>query len=530
MLRLCKTSGRLWLASLASVLPLVGLTSQAQSPGPTPKIGLNFGADQPNSKLNAPDVAGVPGVAQANWNNLSGQNGTNSTVVTDSGTTTAVTVIWDSNNTWASTGLGEENNQFTGADKILMTGYLDTGDATTSHVKIQGIPDTLTAATNGYDVYVYALGGVAAGRAGGYRILDATSNAVLKDYVLATSNTNPTNYVEVPQNLAAGVHGEGNYIVFRGLKASAIILEATTVSPQGSGSPPRAPVNAVQLVPAEPPLLFAFESSNNFPPSSSNSVHLVFTTVLSPSSIPNATFVIRPANTNLPTVQPDGRELINRNREIRLRISPGALITNVQYSVEASGLQAEENQQTIPTAAVGIVHEIKCSLQISRSGENVVITFITGTLQSADKVTDSFTNVAGATSPYTNSPPARMKFFRIKGGASLARLQTVRPVFFSYGQGLATSFSNPTDPSKNRSEFSPEDSNFGNKQFARSRHSGTWYFVDRIDQTKTECTGVTFGTITIAASAGRAVYGCDYRTDRFSSTVDIGEWLYVCVP
>jgi hypothetical protein len=75
---------------------------------------------------------------------------------------------------------------------------------------------------------------------------------VLKDYVLATSNTNPTNYVEVPQNLAAGVHGEGNYIVFRGLTASNITLEATTVAPQGSGTPPRAPVNAVQLVPAAP--------------------------------------------------------------------------------------------------------------------------------------------------------------------------------------------------------------------------------------------------------------------------------------
>src|SRR5207253_1061144 len=42
------------------------------------------------------------------------------------------------------------------------------------------------------------------------------------------------------------------YIVFRGLTASAITLEATTVKPQGSGSPARAPVNAVQLVPAAP--------------------------------------------------------------------------------------------------------------------------------------------------------------------------------------------------------------------------------------------------------------------------------------
>ena len=41
------------------------------------KIGLNFGADEPTeadpagSALAAADVAGVPAVAQANWNNLS---------------------------------------------------------------------------------------------------------------------------------------------------------------------------------------------------------------------------------------------------------------------------------------------------------------------------------------------------------------------------------------------------------------------------------------------------------------------------
>src|SRR6185436_3636312 len=111
-----------------------------------------------------------------------------------------------------------------------------------------GIPETLTAG-NGYDLYVYLLGGVGSGPGGGYRVLDSTG-AVLKNYVLAKADTNPTGYKEVPQNLAAGVYGEGNYIVFKGLKASAITLEATTVAPQGVGTPPRAPINAVQLVPA----------------------------------------------------------------------------------------------------------------------------------------------------------------------------------------------------------------------------------------------------------------------------------------
>jgi hypothetical protein len=83
-------------------------------------------------------------------------------------------------------------------------------------VTIAGIPETLTAG-NGYDLYVYLLSGTT-GKGGGYRVLDS-AGAVLKTYVLADCNANPTSYTEVPQNLAAGVHGVGNYIVFKGLKS-----------------------------------------------------------------------------------------------------------------------------------------------------------------------------------------------------------------------------------------------------------------------------------------------------------------------
>ncbi|MEO8429080.1 MAG: sugar-binding protein, partial [Verrucomicrobiota bacterium] len=218
------------------------------------KIGLNFASDEPTeadppgSALLPDDVAGVPAVAQANWNNLSGTSTptdpNDDTIAipfaakSDGGATTSVTVVWDSNNTWASAGKGEENNAFpAGPDHTLMTGYLDTDAATTSHLKIAGIPDALTG--GGYDLYVYLLGGVP-GKGGGYRVLDS-AGGVLKDYVLADANANPTTYTEVPQNLAAGVHGVGNYIVFKGLKATAMTLEATTVAPQGSGTPARAP-------------------------------------------------------------------------------------------------------------------------------------------------------------------------------------------------------------------------------------------------------------------------------------------------
>ncbi|MBI4658882.1 MAG: hypothetical protein HY735_08565 [Verrucomicrobia bacterium] len=227
----------------------VPVSAAAPPSGRTYGIGLNFGANEANGNVAADAAAGVAGVAQANWNALRGQNGTNTTIVADAGGAsqpTTVRVQWTSNGTWASTGRGEENIRLpAGPDKTLMTGYLDTGNATTTSVTISGLPSQLTS--GGYDVYVYALGGVS-GRGGGYRVLDANTKAVLKDYVRAQSGANPTEYVKVPVPPPTGTHGVGNYIVFSGLNAANITIEATTAGGFAFGSTPRAPVNAVQLV------------------------------------------------------------------------------------------------------------------------------------------------------------------------------------------------------------------------------------------------------------------------------------------
>lgn len=213
-------------------------------------VGLNFGAGFiAGSTLAATDVAGVPSVAQANWNNVSGPLGTTNKISADAAGAakdTAVSVTWTSAGVWSSTGSGEENNKFTGADKALLAGYLDTGAATTTGVTITGIPDELTS--GGYDVYVYAMGGVAGGRSGGYRILDANSKAVIKDYVIATSSSNATSYAQVPLSTDPAKPGVGNYIVFSGIGSANIIVEATTANGKGGSSTPRAPINAIQLV------------------------------------------------------------------------------------------------------------------------------------------------------------------------------------------------------------------------------------------------------------------------------------------
>lgn len=232
-----------------SAIPEVGSPIPAARPY---SIGLNFGPNEPNGAnggtLAPSAAAGV--MTQANWNNLAGQNGTNvANIVADSDYETAeptsVTVSWVSNGTWASTGRSEENNRFTGGDRILMLGYLDTGAPTTTLVTITNIPSLLTS--SGYDVYVYAMGGVG-GRGGGYRILDAVSNAVLKEYVRVQSPTNSSTFIEAPIDPSSTNHAVGNFMVFEGLTAPAIIVEATTASGYGFGGTHRAPINAIQLV------------------------------------------------------------------------------------------------------------------------------------------------------------------------------------------------------------------------------------------------------------------------------------------
>lgn len=279
-------------------------------------IGLNFGADEfpdapSTASLGANDVAGIPGIAQKNWNNLTGAAGTVSDMKADkNGTavTTSVKVTFTSPNTWSNLGRGETNNTFKGADRVLMTGFLDTGAPSTTTVKIENIPTDLAA--GGYDVYVYAQGGVAGvadKRGGGYRVVDASTGTALTDYIKAAAAENPAGYLE-----CKGDYAMGNYMVFKGIKAAAITVEATTANGLGLGATQRAPINAIQLV------------------------------------------------------------------------SPSTQVVNVPFSI---------------------------SWQKAANG--LTITY-EGTLQSADSAAGPFTDVAGATSPYTAPTTGTAKFFRAK--------------------------------------------------------------------------------------------------------------------
>jgi hypothetical protein len=213
-------------------------------------IGVSFGNDETRGSIGPKEIAGVDAVAQANWNgvNLSKSADLPAAPVIKAdakgvASTVSTTVEWDSPNTWASTGRGEENNVLTGSDYNLMAGYLDTGNATTTRVTVQGLPSQLTSGK--YDLVVYTLGGVA-NRGGAFRVTDL-AGTVISDYVVFTSPANLASYKEAV-NTTPNVASEGNYVVFRGLSAANVIIEGTTENGLGQGGTPRASLNAIQFV------------------------------------------------------------------------------------------------------------------------------------------------------------------------------------------------------------------------------------------------------------------------------------------
>ena len=124
------------------------------------KIGINFNSDRgTDAELGPDEIAGLPEVAQLNWNNSAGgadpQAGANGSqadiispvpgvVVDDSGGDSGVTVDWTSNGTWNTT------NGFDSPDAKLINGYIDNiGGGGFATVDLNGI------SFSSYDVYVY---------------------------------------------------------------------------------------------------------------------------------------------------------------------------------------------------------------------------------------------------------------------------------------------------------------------------------------------------------------------------------------
>jgi hypothetical protein len=219
-------------------------------------IGFNFVGGRANTA--EPDghveddgivtgAAGVPGVAQSNWNNLSGTTGTaapGTLVRRDGGLATATTVTWASNNLYTISTADAADQ-----DAALMKGYLDTNNTSSTTVEVAGVPSDWLA----YDVYVYLDGDASAGRAGNYTIssaTDGTRTATVADTANWNLATAGGAYIRANENARDLTTDPGftpgNYLVFTDVHDLSFTL--TAQGSQAGASPPRAPINAIQLV------------------------------------------------------------------------------------------------------------------------------------------------------------------------------------------------------------------------------------------------------------------------------------------
>ena len=182
-------------------------------------ISVKFVGTGPS--LDPGDSAGV--VPKAHWNNAVNNNGSLSALVDETGAATAAAATWSSPGTYGFGASGANPG-----DVKLMSGYLDEFDGGQSAVITVS---SLAIPAKGYDVYVYADGDGTNGRQGTYTI-GSNSQTI-------TDNGNFSGTFTPGPN--------GNYLVFHNVQGPSITLTATA----SAGSPPRAPVNGIQIVPAQ---------------------------------------------------------------------------------------------------------------------------------------------------------------------------------------------------------------------------------------------------------------------------------------
>ncbi|MEC9053945.1 MAG: hypothetical protein VX633_01470, partial [Verrucomicrobiota bacterium] len=189
-------------------------------------IGINFNSDRDaGAVLGAGEFAGLPAVAQANWNNTNGGSGAGDgasgntssilspspgVLVDDSGNQVATTVSWSSNGTW------NTNNGSSNGHSKLMNGYIDNiGGGGFCAVDFAGIPYAA------YDVYVYF------GSDGNNRTGWIESSTAGQTF---SFNTNSQQGGGFPENYAltedeANGHPASNYCVFRDQSSSSFSVQ-----------------------------------------------------------------------------------------------------------------------------------------------------------------------------------------------------------------------------------------------------------------------------------------------------------------
>jgi hypothetical protein len=204
----------------------------------SPSVSINFtdpgtfGGPNPGANLASTELAGVTPLA--NWNNVSGVNGSTSNLMTSAGTSFAnlSVTIANSPNTWSS----PANQLPATSDGKMIQGYIDTSATSITSVTVSGL---LSAGFTGtYNVVAYGVGDNNGGRSGDYTIGTQSFRMVDDQQFNGTYR----------QSMAPGGSGpgqSGNYVLFTAISGDSFLLTAQATQDLGGF---RAPINGIQII------------------------------------------------------------------------------------------------------------------------------------------------------------------------------------------------------------------------------------------------------------------------------------------
>jgi hypothetical protein len=287
--------------------------------------------------LSAADTAGV--VAKPQWNNATGAKSASAlSLLDETGTASGATVAWTADNTW-NTPVTD-----TAGNNRMMRGYLDNAAGNPTIVTVAGL------SPGAYSIYVYTDGDNSGfSRTGAYQI---TGSGITATSVNATDAAN----VNFSGSFVQASNSAGNYVIFRGIAiTSGFTLTATPVS---STSGLRAPVNAIQIIPAAPAPDFTISAAP-----SSQTVTIPGSTSYSATIAPLNGFIgtVALSVTGLP---PNAKASFNPASVTAS--GPSTLTINPSNSTPAGSYTL-----TVTGSSGALVHNASLNLTVNASGINV---------------------------------------------------------------------------------------------------------------------------------------------------------------
>lgn len=181
-------------------------------------IGVNFNSAA--GTLAPTDVAGAPGVAQANYNNVAGASGTSLALVDNAGAATTATLTFTSSGVFNSTA-----NTPAGPDETLFKGFIFGNSTVTVNNIGAALLGTIGPGAGRFDLYVYTLNDsnrtdqvtLTSGATSGESHFVLSPGGGNAGYVDGSAGTPFTYLVSQSQTSAGAVTGS-DYTIFTGLQ------------------------------------------------------------------------------------------------------------------------------------------------------------------------------------------------------------------------------------------------------------------------------------------------------------------------